>query len=249
MQASVINSKKIIAFLAALVLNLLVFWAFAQLFNVLIVKQQKVYTVYIYTNQNTNFLNSKQTKNTNFAAQKNPLQNKNIQKTSKKNAKETKPLSRQLEIAQNSTTLTKTSSSALDIKNNATTQSIKKEQTKQNSSLLTQDSGFSKSNSENSYANLTDIQTQPQIANWIEKHKFYPQKAIFKGEQGKIKLVFFIDRDGSLQNISILEKSQYDTLNKAAIKILYDSSPIPKKLLTNVNLPFYAKINIVFKLE
>ncbi len=244
MQASVINFKKIIAFLAALVLNMIVSLAFARLFSAFITKQQKVYTVYVYTNAQTNLSKSTHAKSTNhfFVSQKTPLHSVNSQH---KILKQAQPLYTQT-IAQNQPSEIKTPTKTFENSKNAV--EVNSEQTSASYKAL-QENISSKANSKAINANAIDIQSKPQIANWIEKHKFYPQKAIFKGEQGKIKLVFFIDKDGNLQNISILEKTEYDTLNKAAIKILHDSSPIPKKLLTNVNLPFYAKINIIFKLE
>ncbi len=244
MQASVINFKKIIAFLAALVLNMIVSLAFARLFSTFITKQQKVYTVYVYTNAQTNLSKPTHTKNTShfFTSQKTPLHSAGSQH---KILKQAQPLYTQT-IAKSQPSEIKPLTKTLE--NNKNAVEVNSEQTS-NSYKALQENISSKANSDKINANAIDIQSQPQIANWIEKHKFYPQKAIFKGEQGKIKLVFFIDKDGNLQNISILEKTEYDTLNKAAIKILHDSSPIPKKLLTNVNLPVYAKINIIFKLE
>ncbi len=95
--------------------------------------------------------------------------------------------------------------------------------------------------SNSSYAN---------IFMWINKHKFYPVSALYKEEEGKIVLSFVINSKGTISKINISKPSKYDSLNRAALKIIASSSPIPKTLLGSINdFPAKAVINIVFRIE
>ncbi len=95
--------------------------------------------------------------------------------------------------------------------------------------------------SNSSYAN---------IFMWINKHKFYPTEALYKEDEGKIGLSFTINSNGEIANINVKNPSQYDVLNAAAVAIVKNSSPIPKRFLEAVrNFPLRARINIVFKIE
>jgi protein TonB len=252
MQHLATHSKKLhISWALAFALNIAIAFGFAQLFKTYTIKTSKIYTIYLVSKTDTQLTQKNKnpqsiTKNQDiqikpvsdkFASTKKSListqQKTNyFQKTQINNAKiSTK---NHLESQSSPKIIQNTRNQLTNYQNNATF-SLK------NSSILT--------NTGDSPQNPTDIQTQPQITSWIENHKFYPQEAIFRGEEGKIQLVFVIDKNGALQNISVLKKSPYDSLNKAAVKIVHNSSPVPKKLLTNVDLPFYAKINIIFKLE
>jgi TonB family C-terminal domain len=101
---------------------------------------------------------------------------------------------------------------------------------------------------QNSIDSSINIENFPKIKSWIDRHKFYPQEAIFKQEEGIVKITFLIDRNRNITHIKIAKKSPSKSLNKAALKILKLSSPIPMSLLLNINLPIYAHINIIFRL-
>ena len=90
----------------------------------------------------------------------------------------------------------------------------------------------------------------PSIFSWIASHKFYPTEALFKNEQGIVTIQFTIDRNGKIINTKLTKKS-FKTLDTAAIKILEQSSPIPKKILSNSKLSFPATVilNLVFKIN
>ncbi len=263
MQRLVINSKALyISWVLAFAINIAIFVGFAQLFKFYQIKTSKIYTVYIYNiNQNTNAKSqAKQTKYHNFRVA-NVAEKSSYLKTIKGSSLDSittntkKILSAENHkkfkaFAQNDIeSLAQTNQLVIKQKENPT----QSPQSHSEGTNVAKESSYLKTIKGSSLdLKMTppiDIKSIPQIATWIEKHKFYPQEAIFKGEEGKIKLMFLIDRNGYLQNISVIEKSQYEILNKAAIKIICNSSPIPHQLLTNVNLPTYAKINIVFRLE
>ncbi len=85
---------------------------------------------------------------------------------------------------------------------------------------------------------------------WISKHKFYPIESLYRQETGKIGISFLINSSGFITKIDIDKPSQYTTLNMAALKIVHNSSPIPKNLLHSIKyFPVKAKINIVFNIE
>lgn len=242
MQRLTTNSSTFIAFIIAIFVNLTTCWVFAQLFKFYAIKNSKLYTVYI----DSNTMHSQPKNNFKKVIAQNQIsyaklhhdqhiQPPNINKI-------TKTLPSKLHLPQGNSTISQNQKKvATDIQ---PIQSQTNQPNNTTSKNITKTVSF-----QNNYENPIDLQDEPKIAHWINKHKFYPQEAIFKGEEGKIKLVFLIDKNGYLQNISVIEKSQYDSLNKAAIKIICNSSPIPHRLLANVNLPIYAKINIIFKLE
>ncbi|WP_169309474.1 energy transducer TonB [Hippea maritima] len=90
----------------------------------------------------------------------------------------------------------------------------------------------------------------PSIFNWISSHKFYPISAIYKEEEGRVNLSFYIKKDGTITHINTIKKS-YEELNKAALKILKSSSPIPADILKSarIKLPAYVVLAVTFKLE
>ncbi|MGC8616066.1 MAG: TonB family protein [Desulfurella sp.] len=248
MQRLTTHSKPI-SWALAFLLNMAIVVGFAQLFKLYTIKTSKIYTVDIYNvnqyqktiraNQTLTQIKPENTKKSLFQKiPKNDISNQTINHNRTLITQKAPPLKNDRKFFANA----QNDNESLTPTNQSTNQP-------QTSPIQSPQTTTVNTNSPNTLANPIDIQNTPQIANWIEKHKFYPQEAIFKGEEGKIKLVFLIDKNGYLKNISILEKSPYDSLNKAAIKIIHNSSPVPQKLLTNVNLPFYAKINIIFKLE
>jgi len=90
----------------------------------------------------------------------------------------------------------------------------------------------------------------PSIYSWIASHKFYPIEALFKDEQGSVTTMFTINTDGTLTNIKI-SKGSFKSLNKATVKIIENSSPIPKRILkhSNLKLPATVIIKLVFKIN
>ncbi len=90
----------------------------------------------------------------------------------------------------------------------------------------------------------------PSIYSWIASHKFYPIEALFKDEQGSVTVEFTIHTDGTITGIKI-SKGSFNSLNKATVKIIKDSSPIPKKILkhSNLKLPATVIVKLVFRIE
>ena len=85
---------------------------------------------------------------------------------------------------------------------------------------------------------------------WISRHKFYPTDALYNEEQGRAKVSFIIKQSGIITNVNLLKSSKHSSLDKAAVKIIKDSSPIPVNLLDSLNkFPAKAQIYISFRIE
>lgn len=82
----------------------------------------------------------------------------------------------------------------------------------------------------------------------IEKNKVYPNSAKKLNQTGKVYLNFTIAKNGSIENIVIMEKSKYRRLNKAAIEIINkikQFEPIPDELHKsswNITVPILYQI-------
>ena len=90
----------------------------------------------------------------------------------------------------------------------------------------------------------------PSIYSWIASHKFYPLEALFKNEQGSVTAEFTINPDGIITNIKI-SKGSFNSLNNATVKIIRNSSPIPKKILahSNLKLPATVIVKLIYKIN
>ena len=86
---------------------------------------------------------------------------------------------------------------------------------------------------------------------WIASHKYYPMEALYKNEYGDVLLSFTIDNSGIISLVKISRRSEYDSLNRAAIKIIKRSSPIPKNVLdiNKIKLPAAGLLKITFKIQ
>ncbi len=64
----------------------------------------------------------------------------------------------------------------------------------------------------------------------------YPRRAKRRHWEGEITLRFIINKDGSITNLQIIEKTSRDVLNKAALSIIEEKMAMKFK-------PFYKEIN------
>lgn len=75
-----------------------------------------------------------------------------------------------------------------------------------------------------------------QVRREIEKKKKYPNVSLRRKEEGTVYIKFTINKNGSIRDIKVTERSRYKRLNQAAVKILKEigSFPsIPKELGKN----------------
>ena len=64
-----------------------------------------------------------------------------------------------------------------------------------------------------------------RIKNQIERAWRYPAQAVRKGMSGQLKLKFIISRDGNLIGVSLVNKSDFEILDIAAVKAVKEAAP------------------------
>jgi len=65
------------------------------------------------------------------------------------------------------------------------------------------------------------------IKDAIQNVWVYPQEAQMEGQQGRLLILFSIDKSGKVVKISLLRSSGYPLLDNAAIEAIKDASPFP----------------------
>jgi protein TonB len=96
------------------------------------------------------------------------------------------------------------------------------------STLKSKETSLQNKNCSSSQINKQNEEYLSEILNKIEKHKYYPYISRLNGEEGKVKVSFTINEDGTLKNVKILESSGYIHLDRAAVKTVKRASPFPK---------------------
>jgi periplasmic protein TonB len=82
----------------------------------------------------------------------------------------------------------------------------------------------------------------------IEKNKVYPKSAKRLNQMGKVNVCFVISKNGNIQDVKVVKKSNFEKLDEAAIEILTKISsfePIPEKLNKNsweITIPIVYQI-------
>lgn len=75
--------------------------------------------------------------------------------------------------------------------------------------------------------NSVNINYKSILIDWLNRHKSYPSIARRRGYEGKVVLTFDIDANGTLLSYKIKQKSEFNSLNSAAIKMIKRASPMP----------------------
>jgi protein TonB len=65
------------------------------------------------------------------------------------------------------------------------------------------------------------------LRRWLAEHKRYPEEAIDKKEEGKVIVGFTLRRDGTVLDAWIVRSSGVAILDRAALAMLHDASPVP----------------------
>ena len=66
-----------------------------------------------------------------------------------------------------------------------------------------------------------------QIISQIYKSVKYPSNAVKRNQQGSVRASVVIDRAGNLLGITLVEESDYSTLNRAVLKAINSAAPFP----------------------
>jgi len=82
----------------------------------------------------------------------------------------------------------------------------------------------------------------------IDYFKSYPESAKFRHIQGRVKVEFVLNRDGSLSGIKIIKSSRHKKLDQAALEAVSKASPFPRPPLYIFIPPVRLQISIQFEL-
>lgn len=81
--------------------------------------------------------------------------------------------------------------------------------------------------------NIIENRYLQKIRMVIEENKIYPKRAKRLKQEGKVLVSFVISKNGSIQDINLINESRFKRLNKAALELLEKISrfePIPEEL-------------------
>ncbi len=87
-----------------------------------------------------------------------------------------------------------------------------------------------------------------QLLKWCYKYLRYPQKAVSRGQQGSIRLLVAIDRNGNVTKVTAEEESKYSLLNKEALNAIERANPFPQVPSSIKGEQYSFTLPIVFKL-
>jgi protein TonB len=88
-----------------------------------------------------------------------------------------------------------------------------------------------------------------KLAKWTSNFVKYPRSALRSQQEGTVRLTVTLHRDGRIQDVQILEKSEYETLNKAATRAVKSASPYPAVPEEIASEKFLFTVPVVFKLN
>lgn len=67
-----------------------------------------------------------------------------------------------------------------------------------------------------------------EVQRWVARFRRYPDEAIKKRQEGVVMIGFKFTRDGKVLDAWIEKSSGYPLLDKAALRMIHDASPLPK---------------------
>ncbi|MBI5376529.1 MAG: energy transducer TonB [Candidatus Schekmanbacteria bacterium] len=79
----------------------------------------------------------------------------------------------------------------------------------------------------NGYGNMTYEGYLALCLKIIEKNKRYPQAALARQMEGKVKAQIYLNSNGSVANVSVLATSGWDALDSEALECIKRASPFP----------------------
>lgn len=88
-----------------------------------------------------------------------------------------------------------------------------------------------------------------KLAKWTSNFVKYPRSALRSQQEGTVRLTVTLRRDGRIQDVQVLEKSEYETLNKAATRAVKSASPYPAVPEEITGEQFLFTVPVVFKLN
>lgn len=88
-----------------------------------------------------------------------------------------------------------------------------------------------------------------KLAKWTSNFVKYPRSALRSQQEGTVRLTVTLRRDGRIQDVQVLEKSEFETLNKAATRAVQSASPYPAVPEEIAGEQFLFTVPVVFKLH
>lgn len=88
-----------------------------------------------------------------------------------------------------------------------------------------------------------------KLTKWTSNFVKYPRAALRNQQEGTIRLTVTLHRDGRIQDVQVLEKSEHETLNKAATRAVKSASPYPAVPPEIPGERFLFTVPVVFKLQ
>lgn len=88
-----------------------------------------------------------------------------------------------------------------------------------------------------------------KLTKWTTNFVNYPRNALRNEHQGTVRLTVTLSRDGRVRDVQILEKSEHETLNKAAVKAVRSASPYPAVPDTIKGDRFLFTVPVVFRMN
>lgn len=88
-----------------------------------------------------------------------------------------------------------------------------------------------------------------KLTKWTSNFVTYPRGALRNQQQGTVRLTVTLARDGRVKDVQILEKSEHETLNKAATRAVKSASPYPAVPDAISGGQFLFTVPVVFRLN
>lgn len=84
----------------------------------------------------------------------------------------------------------------------------------------------------------------------VDQHKRYPRKARVLGQQGRVILMLYLDRDGSLlREPDVRRSSGFEELDEEAVRMVKAAAPFPRPQGRITRVPILVPLTIDFRLE
>lgn len=77
----------------------------------------------------------------------------------------------------------------------------------------------------------------------------YPRAAQRRNREGSLRIAVAVNKDGSLDNVSLLQEAEYEDFNDAALVAVDEASPFTSLPDTVLDLPMVVEIPIQFRLQ
>lgn len=96
---------------------------------------------------------------------------------------------------------------------------------------------------------MAQLDYTPQVVSKIFKSVSYPSKAVQRSQEGTVRVMVTINREGQVVDAVATEESEYSLLNNAALSAIKRASPFPKLPQDFLGDSFEVTVPISFRLQ